>query len=161
MWDFIFVALYGALFVTLMTAVRHRVFLPFVMIRALSAWKASRVEAADTITLNLPRVKADRASESILTSPLAETGARKSLCATCVYSHVVQGYERGEEITACGYSFPPRDILFAVRECTDHKPKRKRSDAEIADEGAVGFPPLEVKADDFRVAAAASPLALK
>jgi hypothetical protein len=55
----------------------------------------------------------------------------------------VRGYERGEEIITCGYAFPPRDILFAVRECPDHKPKRECSGAKIAHEGAVSLPPSE------------------
>jgi hypothetical protein len=38
---------------------------------------------------------------------------------------------------------------------TDHKSKRERSDAEIATEGAVTFPPFKQKAADFRAAAAA------
>lgn len=79
----------------------------------------------------------------------------ESLCTLCVFAHVVRGYERGEEIIACGYAFPPRDILFAVRECTDHKSKRECGGAEIAYEGAVNLPPLEVKAENFRAAAAA------
>ena len=89
--DFIFVALYGALFVTLMTTVRRRVFLPFVVIGALCPWTASRAEGPDTIRFNLPPVYADRAPEWMPTTPLAEPGARKSLCATCVYAHGVRG----------------------------------------------------------------------
>jgi hypothetical protein len=69
--------------------------------------------------------------------------ARESLCASCVFAHVVRGYERGEEIITCGYAFPRRDILFAVRECPDHKPKRECSGAKIAHEGAVSLPPSE------------------
>jgi hypothetical protein len=65
------------------------------------------------------------------------------------------GYERGEEVVMCGYAFPPRAVLFAMRECTDHKLKRERSSAEIASEGAVSCPPLEVQAASFRVAVAA------
>lgn len=94
----------------------------------------------DFIKLNLPR------------APAPEP---ESLCASCVFAHVVRGYQRGEEIIACGYAFPQRDILFAVRECTDHKPKRECSGAEIASEGAVNLPPLEPKAANFRVPAAA------
>ena len=67
---------------------------------------------------------------------------RKSLCIACVYSHVVWGYEPGEVLIVCGYAFPPREVLFPVRECTDYKPKRECNSVEIASEGAVSFPPL-------------------
>lgn len=49
---------------------------------------------------------------------------RKTLCTACVYSHVVRGYEKHEEMILCGYAFPPRDILFPVRECTDFRAER-------------------------------------
>jgi len=68
---------------------------------------------------------------------------RNSLCTACVYAHVVRGYEPCEVLIACGYAFPPREVPFAVRECTDYKPKRKRSGVEIASEGVVCFPPLD------------------
>jgi hypothetical protein len=48
-------------------------------------------------------------------------------------------------------------MLFAVRECTDHKPKRESSGAEIADKGTVSLPPLELTATHFRAAVAARP----
>jgi len=48
-------------------------------------------------------------------------------------------------------------MLFAVLECTDHKPKRESSGAEIADEGTVSLPPLELTATHFRAAVAARP----
>lgn len=62
-----------------------------VVTRALSVWKAPRAEAPDIITFHLPRVYADRAPGWMPTTLLAETGARQTLCATCVYSHVVRG----------------------------------------------------------------------
>ncbi|MFY9804118.1 MAG: hypothetical protein WA211_04365 [Candidatus Acidiferrales bacterium] len=100
------------------------------------------------IQLNLPPAHGGlRAGE---TAP-----GRESLCHSCALAHVVQGYERGEELVTCGYVFPPREVLFAVRTCTDHKPKRARSDAEIAKEGAVTFPPFRGEAANFRAAAAA------
>ena len=49
---------------------------------------------------------------------------RKTLCTACVYSHVVRGYEKHEELIFCGYAFPPREILFPVRECTDFRAER-------------------------------------
>jgi hypothetical protein len=99
--------------------------------------------APEMIALNIPRV-----------AP-APPPAPTSLCASCAFAHIVRGYQAGEVIVVCGYAFPPRDILFAVRECTDYKPKRERSGAEITTEDAVCSPPLELQAADFRVAAAA------
>jgi hypothetical protein len=49
---------------------------------------------------------------------------RETLCRACVFSHVVRGYEKHEELVLCGYAFPPREILFAVRECTDFRIER-------------------------------------
>lgn len=103
-------------------------------------WVGWKTGGPGFIQLNLPR------------APAPEP---ESLCASCVFAHVVRGYQRGEEIIACGYAFPQRDIFFAVRECTDHKPRRECNGAEIASEGAVNLPPLETKAANFRVAAAA------
>jgi len=50
---------------------------------------------------------------------------RKTLCTACVFSHVVRGYQKHEELVLCGYAFPPREILFAVRECTDFRVERE------------------------------------
>jgi len=47
---------------------------------------------------------------------------RKTLCTACVFSHVVRGHE---ERILCGYAFPPRESLFAVRECTDPRVERE------------------------------------
>jgi hypothetical protein len=113
--------------------------------RAMPAVKMSR---PGMITLELPRAYSGlKASEP---APL-----RQSLCHSCALAHIVRGYERDEEVVMCGYAFPPRAVLFAVRQCTDHKLKRERSGAEIASEGAVSYPPLGVKAADFCAAVAA------
>jgi hypothetical protein len=100
------------------------------------------------IQLNLPRAYGGL--------PAGEAApARESLCDSCALAHIVRGYNLAEAMVTCGYVFPPREVLFAVRECTDHKPKRVRSGAEIVREGAVTFPPLELQAADFRAAVAA------
>ena len=52
---------------------------------------------------------------------------RKTLCIGCVCSHIVRGYEPGEELIFCGYAFPPREMLFRVRECTDFRADRVRA----------------------------------
>jgi|HubBroStandDraft_1064217.scaffolds.fasta_scaffold04340_5 hypothetical protein len=105
--------------------------------------RARKGGAANMIKLNIPRAVATASPVPL------------SLCASCAFAHIVRGYLAGEEIIVCGYAFPPRDILFAVRECTDYKPKRERSGVEIATEDAVCSPPLELWAANFRVAVAA------
>jgi hypothetical protein len=105
-------------------------------------WRARKRGGCKMIKLNIPR--------AVAIAPPAPV----SLCASCAFAHIVRGYRAGEEIVVCGYAFPPRDILFAVRECTDYKPKRECSGAEIAIEGAVCSPPLELQAANFRAAAA-------
>jgi hypothetical protein len=67
---------------------------------------------------------------------------------------VVRGYEPYEVPIACGYAFPPREVPFPVRECSDYKPKRKRNGVEIASEGVVSFPPLDNEAAGFHAVAA-------
>jgi hypothetical protein len=121
-----------------------------VLIPILRGRPAARRERPKLTEMNLARAAppAPKVKE-------AEEAAAESLCATCVFAHVVRGYERGEEIITCGYACPPRDMLFAVRECTDHKPKRESSGAKFADEGTVSLPPLEVTATHFRAAVAA------
>jgi hypothetical protein len=98
-----------------------------------------------SIKLSIPRRRRNDLSalhvRFLTTVPLVP---RNSLCTACVYAHVVRGYEPCEVLIACGYAFPPREVsLFPVRECTDYKPKRKRSGVEIASEGVVSFPPLD------------------
>ncbi|MGA8143635.1 MAG: hypothetical protein WB987_07085 [Candidatus Acidiferrales bacterium] len=76
------------------------------------------------------------------------------LCYSCVYAHIVRGHGAGEELIACGYAFPMREVLFRVRECTDYRPKRERNRVEIANEGAVCILPLDETAADFHTVAA-------
>jgi hypothetical protein len=119
-----------------------------VAIAVFRAVRAVWMSRPGMIKLELPRAYSGlKASEPV--------APRESLCNTCALAHIVQGYERDEEVVMCGYAFPPRAVLFAVRECTDHKLKRERSSAEIASEGAVSYPPLGVKAADFCAAVAA------
>jgi hypothetical protein len=60
--------------------------------------------------------------------------ARKTLCAACVFSHVVRGCAKHEELILCGYVFPPREIPFPVRECADFRAERK-TELQLALEG--------------------------
>ena len=118
------------------------------MIAVFRAARAVRMSRPGKITLNLPRAYGGlKASEPV--------PPRESLGASCALAQIVGGYERDQEVVMCGYIFPPREVLFAVRECTDHKLKRERSGAEIASEGAVSIPPLGIEAADFCAAVAA------
>jgi hypothetical protein len=81
--------------------------------------------------------------------PLPET-----LSSWYVYAHIVRGYGAGEELIACGYAFPMREVLFRVHESTDYRPKRERNRVENAREGAVCILPLDETADNFRAVAA-------
>ena len=78
-----------------------------------------------------------------------------TLCNYCVYAHIVRDYGMGEEMIACGYMFPAREVLFRVHECTDYRPKRERNRVEIATERAVCILPLDETATDFHTVAAA------
>jgi hypothetical protein len=49
----------------------------------------------------------------------------KSLCSNCVYSRFVRGYKPDEELITCGYTYPPREVPFPVRECSDFRERRK------------------------------------
>jgi predicted nucleic acid-binding Zn ribbon protein len=70
----------------------------------------------EMILLNLPR-------------PATVTPApQKSLCLECKYSHVVRGFEPHEEIIVCGFAFPPREMFFSVRECTDFRAEGVRTE---------------------------------
>ena len=96
------------------------------------------------ITLNLPPLRGAKAREAdVVSLAIAPPLPRNSLRTACVYAHVVRGYEPYEVLIACGYAFPPREVPFPVRECSDYKPERKRSGVEIASEGVVSFPPLD------------------
>jgi hypothetical protein len=79
------------------------------------------------VKLGLLRWKARKGGSQMITLklPAAPIVVRKSLCAACAFSHVVRGYEKHEELILCGYSFPPREILFPVRECTDFRAERE------------------------------------
>jgi hypothetical protein len=93
------------------------------------------------IKLSFPRLRRARLFEARVPSLVdVPPSPRKNLCMGCVYSHVVRGYESCEVLIVCGYTFPPQEVHFPVRECTDYSPKRKCNGVEIAIEGAVSFP---------------------
>jgi|HubBroStandDraft_6_1064221.scaffolds.fasta_scaffold282181_1 hypothetical protein len=119
-----------------------------VVVAVFRAARAVMMSRPGMIRLNLPRAYSGL-------NPNEPAPPRESLCTSCALAHIVRATSAGEEVVMCGYAFPPRAVLFAVRECTDHKLKRERSSAEIASEGAVSCPPLEVQAASFRVAVAA------
>ena len=107
------------------------------------------------ITLKFPRLTVTApVVPAVAPAPVPAPVPRSSLCAGCVYAHIVRGYEPGERMIFCGYAYPQREIPFPVRECTDYRPKRERDGAEKAIEGAVNFPPLEEMAEQFCAVAA-------
>jgi hypothetical protein len=57
----------------------------------------------------------------------------KSLCYECVYSRIVRGFEPNEELITCGFGFPPRDIYFAVRSCTDFRKQPDTFTSDVAE----------------------------
>lgn len=78
-----------------------------------------------------------------------------TLCYECLYAHIVRGYDRNnEELIACGYVFPMREVPFRVHECSDYRPKRERNRVDKANEGAVCILPLDEKADEIHAVAA-------
>jgi hypothetical protein len=103
-------------------------FAGFQFVRALIAVIRARL-TSQTPRTGMIELKLPRACEG-LAAPM-----RKALCQSCAFAHIVQGYERGEEIVTCGFAFPPREMLFVVRACTDYKPKGERGGAGIAAEG--------------------------
>lgn len=120
---------------------------------AVRNWRA-RKEGLAMVTLKLPRLTVNAPAVAPALVPAAAPAPRASLCAGCVYAHIVQGYEPGERMIFCGYAYPQREIPFPVRECTDYRPKRERDGAEQAIEGAVSSPPLEAMAEQFCAVAA-------
>ena len=104
------------------------------------AWIAARKAEPAMAALRIPAPKR--------TVPVPDP-----LCYECVYAHIVRGYGV-EELIACGYAFPMREVLFRVRDCSDYRPKRERNRVEIANEGAVCILPLDEKAADFHAVAA-------
>jgi hypothetical protein len=57
----------------------------------------------------------------------------KSLCIECAFSHIVRGFEPTEELITCGFGFPPRDIYFPVRSCTDFRKPRDTFNPDVAE----------------------------
>lgn len=104
-------------------------------------WVARREAEPAMIALRIPMAR------PVKTQP-------GTLCNYCAYAHIVHGYGMGEEMIACGYMFPAREVLFRVHECTDYRPKRERNRVEIASERAVCILPLDETATDFHAVAA-------
>jgi hypothetical protein len=101
---------------------------------AFTAFRRSRGRKGGPMLINLPRLLRRTPAPSLKLAglvtppvPIVTPPAplvRKPLCTDCVFAHVVRGFEPAEELILCGYAFPPREILFLVRECTDYRPKR-------------------------------------
>jgi hypothetical protein len=117
----------------------------------------ARAKTDGTMTaLNIPDPSADapplRGIERIVPDPVP--AQPDTLCYECLYAHIVRGFKPGEELIACGYVFPMREVFFRVHECSDYRPKRERSRVEKANESAVCILPFDVMADNFHAAAA-------
>jgi len=121
---------------------------------AVRNWRARKGELA-MITLKFPRPTVTAPAVPTV-GPVSDPAPvpRPSLCAGCVYAHIVQGYEPGERMIFCRYAYPQRETPFPVRECTAYRPKREREGAEKAIEGAVSFPRLDEMAEQFCAVAA-------
>jgi hypothetical protein len=114
---------------------------------AFAAFRRSRERKGGLMLIKLPRLLRRESAPALklagLVTPLASTVAtpappvRKPLCRECVFAHVVRGFEPAEELILCGYAFPPREILFLVRECTDYRPKRSTTKKESIAETAM------------------------
>ena len=50
-----------------------------------------------------------------------------SLCHSCRFGHIQQGYAPSEEQVRCGYLDPTRLVLFAVRTCTDFTSRNEQT----------------------------------
>lgn len=57
---------------------------------------------------------------SILREQSNGTGGEASLCLSCTYSQVVQGYLQSQQVIVCKCVYPPWRVPFAVRECSAH-----------------------------------------
>jgi hypothetical protein len=134
---------------TVFIFVRFAVFWPFALVqlvvRVVRA-RREKVEAAEA------RLFVGTFARSL---PFAEKAARVSLCVGCRFAQVLRGFEPNEKSVICNYAYP-RDVLIAVRECSDYKPKRERIGVGIAIEGAVSHPRLDEMAADSHAAAAVS-----
>jgi hypothetical protein len=132
---------------------------------AFTASRRSRERKGGFMLLKLPRLLRRAPAPSLKLAGLVTPPGpivtpaplvRKPLCTECVFAHVVRGFEPAEELILCGYAFPPREILFVVRECTDYRPKRSMTKREsIAEwEMRAGVPRKEKTG--FRVVIATS-----
>lgn len=133
---------------------------------AFTAFRRSRERKGGLMLIKLPRLLRRAPAPSLklagLMTPPAPTGAaplppvRRPLCTECVFAHVVRGFEPAEELILCGYAFPPREILFLVRECTDYRPKRSMTKKESIAETATRTDVSRKEKAGFRVVIATS-----
>jgi len=80
------------------------------------------------------RLRERKRAPKFVTMRLEAPVVRESLCASCALSHIVRGYGKNEEQTLCAYVFPPREIVFAVKACTDYRARRELT-LSLAPEG--------------------------
>ena len=140
------------IWITVGFAVRWGVFLPLELVR----W-IRRGLSGSAVEKKSPFIGLDLVA--LPQPPASRTLNLDSLCATCQFAHAITGFNPGEQMVTCAYSFPPQFIVFKVKECTDYKQKRERIGVGIAIEGAVSHPHFVQQAANSRAAAAVSPSA--
>jgi hypothetical protein len=132
---------------------------------AFTASRRSRERKGGFMLLKLPRLLRRAPAPSLKLAGLVTPPVpivtpaplvRKLLCTECVFAHVVRGFEPAEELILCGYAFPPREILFVVRECTDYRPKRSMTKKESIAETATRTDVSGKQQAGFRVVIATS-----
>jgi len=56
-----------------------------------------------------------------------------SLCDTCFRSLVVQGYRESEKVVICQATWPEKQVLFPVRECSTSEDKGRQTLRQMED----------------------------
>jgi hypothetical protein len=54
-----------------------------------------------------------------------------SLCETCTRAHIVQGYRQSEKVVICQATWPEKQVLFPVRECSNYVNKIRNTLEEM------------------------------
>jgi len=56
-----------------------------------------------------------------------------SLCDTCFRSLVVKGYRESEKVVSCQATWPERQVLFPVRECSTYEDRGRQTLRQMED----------------------------
>jgi hypothetical protein len=63
-----------------------------------------------------------------------------SLCDTCFGSLVVEGYRESEKVVICQATWPEKQLLFPVRECSTYEDKGRQTLRPMEDIARTLFP---------------------